>query len=240
MGGRPGRRGGVPNEGSSECRFDVQHSQPREVKEFLPKDNSNTRRHILSAVVTMLDNRSSGDIRVAEVALRASVSVKTIYYYFESLTQLIAQAQVATYVRVVEPLHQSLAIAEIAVSESDEVTFWKAIGDNVLLAWSNGQGGDGWRISRLLVDISSDIETQREFSRQVDVQFERWISVIEAAKERGWIKLKLNSEALIAVCWASTNGQSIFSLSSMMNCSPESARDFFLQASKSTDSSGAE
>lgn len=168
----------------------------------MSRENSDTRRHILSAVGTLLDDRSSDNIRIAEVAQQACVSVPTIYYYFESLTQLIAQAQATKYVRTVEPLHQYLASAENAVLNCDESIFWKAIGDDLLLAWSNGQGGDGWRISKLLIDISSDETTQREFSNQVDVDLQRWISVIESAKARGWIKSILNSEALIAVCWA--------------------------------------
>jgi AcrR family transcriptional regulator len=182
----------------------------------------------------MLDDHSSRDIRIAEVAQRACVSVQSIYYYFESLSQLIAQAQVSKYIRIVEPLHEFLETAEVAAINGDEPDFWKAISDDLMLAWSNGQGAAGWRISKLLIDIWSDEKTQREFSKQVGAQFHRWIAVVELAKKRGWIDIEIDSEALIAVCWASTNGQSIFAFSSLIKCSPESARDFLLQTIRPT------
>jgi len=200
----------------------------------LSRDNSDTRRHILSAVEGMLEkNHSSRDIRISSVAQHACVSVQTIYYYFDSLAHLIAQAQLAQYVRIAEPLHQFLVNAELAILNSDETTFWKSIGDDLMLAWSIGQEADGWHTSTLLFDIWSDDKTRCEFRKQVDVQIQRWMSVVELGKARGWIDSEIDSGALISVCWAAVNGQSIFAFSSRMECSPESARDFLLRASMS-------
>ncbi len=182
----------------------------------------------------MLNDRSSRDIHIADVAQVACVSVQTIYYHFDSLTQLLAQAQAIKYDRIVEPLHQFLVGAEIAVSNDDESNFWKAVGDDLMLAWSNSQGGDGWRVSEVLLDIQTDEKTKREFSKQLDVRFQRWLFVLDAAKARGWIDSDINTEVLIAVCWASANGPSIFAFSTLIQCTPEAARDFFLRVSMGT------
>jgi AcrR family transcriptional regulator len=195
----------------------------------MSRGRSGTRTHILDVVVKMLTEKGRGDIRVVDIAEAANVAQQTIYYHFESVAQLISEAQESDYLRMVEPLHGFLLLAENAMANDDEAAFWNAIGDDVMLAWTYGFGEDNkWKIPKLLIDIWADAKTQKEFSRQLDLQLERWVRVIEAAKARGWADPNLDTYALIASCWGASHGQSLFSGTSVIQYTPQTIRDFWI------------
>jgi AcrR family transcriptional regulator len=192
------------------------------------KGGVGTRRHIIEVAEAMLAERPSGEIHLADIAEQAHVGVQTIYYHFDSRNQLIAEAQAATYQKLIGPLHEHLIACETSLVTEDEATFWSAMGDNIMLAWAYGSGGDRWKIPKLLIDISSDTKTQRDFSEKLEVQLERWINVIERGKELGWIEPDIDTYALITSCWAGSVGQALFANSAKIYYTPESIRDFFL------------
>jgi AcrR family transcriptional regulator len=187
-----------------------------------------TRRHIVESVVKLLTQRPSREIHLADVAERAHVGVQTIYYHFDSRTQLIAEAQALTYYRLTEPFHEYITKAEKALEEHDQESFWSAIGDNVTLAWSFPHGDDRWRVVKLLIDISEDSTTQHEFWDSLEVQFERWIGIVEAAKLLGWVDVDIDSSALVSSCCAAPIGQALFAKSSKVHYTPQSMRDFIV------------
>jgi AcrR family transcriptional regulator len=192
------------------------------------KGDSSTRQHIIDVTEQMLADRSSSEIHLADIADQAHVGVQTIYYHFQSRNQLIAEAQASAYARLTKPLHEFLLRAENAIVEQDQATFWSAMGDNITLAWTHGQLGDQWRISKLLIDIWLDEKTQRQFSERLEIQFDRWINAIEAAKPLGWIDPEIDTYALITSCWAASIGQSLFASSAKICYTPQSMRDFFV------------
>ncbi|MGC2176543.1 MAG: TetR/AcrR family transcriptional regulator [Acidimicrobiales bacterium] len=194
----------------------------------MSKGGVGTRRHIIEVAEAMLAERPSSEIHLADIAEQAHVGVQTIYYHFDSRNQLIAEAQSATYQKLTEPLHEYLISCETALVAGDEATFWSAMGDNIMLAWAYGSGGDRWKIPKLLIDISSDAKTQRDFSEKLEVQLERWINVIEGGKHQGWIDPDIDTYALITSCWAGSVGQALFANSSKIYYTPESIRDFFM------------
>lgn len=191
--------------------------------------NADTRLQIIAAAETLLSSRDSGVIRINDVAETANIGVPTVYYYFESRDQLIAEAQASIYLKLIEPLHQYLAIAEAAIIAMDEATLLGAMGDNLAMAWSLGQLDGGWKMTKLLMDVWSDPTTQRAFCKSLDAQLERWITAIESSKSLGWIDQEIEVNALITSCWTGSMRQAIFSDSEKMKCSPESIRDFFLK-----------
>jgi AcrR family transcriptional regulator len=195
------------------------------------KGDTNTRQHIIDVTEEMLSERSSTEIHLADIADQAHVGVQTIYYHFQSRNQLIAEAQASAYARLTMPLHEYLLMAENAIVEEDEATFWNAMGENISLAWTHGQHGDQWKISKLLIDIWLDEKTQRAFSERLEVQFDRWINAIEAAKPLGWIDPEIDTYALITSCWAASIGQSLFASSAKICYTPQSIRDFFVSIS---------
>jgi AcrR family transcriptional regulator len=207
---------------------DVACTSGRFVKEVrMSKGGTDTRRHIIEVTETMLSERPSSELHLADIAERAHVGVQTIYYHFDSRNQLIAEAQASTYGRLTEPLHAYLVLAEAALLEEDESGFWAALGENTMLAWTYGHSGDRWRIPKLMIDIASDSKTQREFGEKLEVQLERWINVIEQSKRLGWIDPEIDTYALITSCWAASIGQALFANSSKIYYTPQSIRDFF-------------
>ncbi len=190
-------------------------------------ESSGTKRHILDAAEKILANRRSSEIHIADIAEEANVAVQTLYYHFGSLKQLIAEAQALAYLRMVEPLHKFLLAAEQAILDEDEQTYWQAIGDDVMLAWSYGFNGDKWKIPKLFIDIWSDPKTQEEFTEGLERQFERWINVIEGGKSLGWVDPDVDTYALIVANWGASNGQAVFASHSKIQYTPESIRDFF-------------
>ncbi|HWD95555.1 MAG TPA: TetR/AcrR family transcriptional regulator [Acidimicrobiales bacterium] len=194
----------------------------------MSKDGFGTRNHIIEVAEAMLSERPSRDIHLADIAEGAHVGVQTIYYHFDSRNQLIAEAQAAIYQKLTEPLHEYLILSEAALVDEDQPAFWSALGENVKLAWAYGHAGDRWKIPKLLIDISSDAKTQREFSEKLELQLERWINVIESAKELDWIDSDVDTYALITACWAGSVGQAIFAYSSKNYYTPETIQEFFL------------
>jgi AcrR family transcriptional regulator len=192
--------------------------------------NSGKKSHILEVTELMLSGMESSEVHISDVAKLANVGVPTVYYYFESRTQLIAEAQASIYLKLIEPLHEFLLKAETAIVDQDGTAFLAATGDNFVMAWSYGQLEGGWKIAKLLLDVWSDPKTQRRFCELLDVQLERWIRAIESAKELGWIKPDVDAIALITACWTGSMGQAIFSNSIKLIYTPESIRQFFAQA----------
>jgi AcrR family transcriptional regulator len=198
----------------------------------VPAEGSGTRRHILEATEKLLSTRSSVELRIAEVAHDSDVAVQTIYYHFGSFGRLIAEAQMSAYLHMAEPSRRFLNVAEVAATEGDEDAYRMALGDNIEHLWSFMNGGDEWRISKLLIDVWSDQHVRLRFCELLDVQFERWIAVIEAGKRRGWFNPELDAPALIASCWAATNGQAILSNMSRVRFTPGDIRNLWAQIGK--------
>lgn len=183
----------------------------------------------------MISENQSHNIRISEVARRSNVGVPTIYYYFESRTQLIAEAQLFSYSRRTEHLHECLTRAEAATLAKDEAAFWSAIGENLELAWIAGQGENRWDIVKLLLDVWADPGTRERFSEQLESQFKRWIDAVELAKDNGWIIRDLDSRVLISTFWSASIGQAVTDGSSQLDATGEQVRAFFIKAARAED-----
>lgn len=183
----------------------------------------------------MISENGSHNIRITDVARRSNVGVPTIYYYFESRTQLIAEAQLFSYSHRTEHLHQCLTRAEVATEAKDQGAFWSAIGENLELAWIAGQGENKWDIVKLLLDVWADPGTRERFTEKLETQFKRWISAVERAKDNGWIIRDLDSQVLISMFWSASIGQAVVHGSSHLNPTGEQVRAFFIKAAQVVD-----
>jgi AcrR family transcriptional regulator len=196
------------------------------------KEPGGTRQRIIECTEELLLEVGSNDLHLTKVAERAQVGLQTIYYHFESRTQLFARAQASAYLRLIAPLHGYLEIVERALIEGDEATYWEALGENTALSWSYGHHDDKWRTTTLLSDIWADDFTREEFRANLEVQVQRWVAAIEGGKPRGWVRADLDSYALVTTCWAGSIGQAIFANSENNHYSPESIRDFFFSVAR--------
>jgi len=86
-----------------------------------------------------------------------------------------------------------------------------------------------WGIVKLLLDVWGDPFSRRHFSELLDIQFSRWVAIIENAKTLGWIDQSLDAKALTAVFWSASVGQVITAGSTFLDPSPQSVRDFLVK-----------
>jgi hypothetical protein len=198
-----------------------------------------TRRNILLVASELVKERGSKDLQFHDVADRANVEVDVIEMLFDSRTQLIAEVQMANYFTMVEPIHLGLSRIEAAVADGDEATFWSGIEENLEMSWTSGQAEKKWGIINLLHDVWSDPFTQSHFCDLLDIQFGRWIAVLEGAQENGWIDEDIDVTALTSVYWSASVGQVITAGSTSLHLSPENVRDFFMHFVRGKDPQGS-
>jgi hypothetical protein len=202
-------------------------------------DDPFARRNIMLVASELVKERGSKDVQIRDVAERANVDVDVIETFFDSRTQLIAEVQMANYFVMVEPIHLGLSGIEGAVADRDEASFWSGIEENLEMSWSSGQMEKKWGIINLLHDVWSDPFTQSHFCDLLDIQFSRWIAVIEGAQENGWIDEGIDATALTSVYWSASVGQVITAGSSSLHLSPESVREFFMHFVRGKDPQGS-
>jgi phytoene/squalene synthetase len=177
----------------------------------------------------MIKEANSRELTYESVAERANVDVSTIEELFDSRSQMVAEAQMVNYFAMVEPLHLVQSRVESAVAEEDQPAFWSAVEENLEMAWSSGQVGSKWGVVNLLRDVWEDPFSQRHFCDLLDIQFERWIEVIEGAQRLGWMDADLDAKALTAIIWSASIGQVIMSGSTVLDLPTQSVKDFYLQ-----------
>ncbi len=176
----------------------------------------------------MVSEAGSENFRVVDLADRAHIGVPTIYYHFASRVQVIAEAQMANYFAMTEPLHVFLDRAEAAVADEDAVAFWAAIRENIERAWTSGKLDEKRGIVKLLLDVWNDPASQARFRDALDVQFRRWVALVEGAQSLGWVRKDLDAETIVGVFWASSIGQVITSGSASVDIEPRLVGDFFM------------
>jgi AcrR family transcriptional regulator len=200
--------------------------------------NPFARQHIIEVTSDMIKATGSRGIDLGEVAERSGVDISTVESFFDSRTQLIAEAQMANYFSMVEPLHLVLSRVESALSDEDQTAFWVAVEENMEMAWSSGQVNEKWGILNLLHDIWSDPFSQSHFCDLLDIQFDRWITVVRQAQDLGWIDEDIDAKSLTAVFWSASVGQVITAGSTTLNPSSEDVRDFYMRIVRGRKSQG--
>jgi AcrR family transcriptional regulator len=199
------------------------------------KKESMTRRHIIEAASRMVAEAGSENFRVVDLAEQAHIGVPTIYYHFESRIQVIAEAQMANYFTMSEPLHKILSRAETAISTKDADEFWDAVRQNIMRAWSSGQFDEKRGIVKLLLDVWSDERSRTRFRELLDIQFARWVALVEDAKSLGWVRQSLDAQTLVGIFWAASIGQVITSGSAYVDIAPEVVGDFYVSLARAPD-----
>ena len=190
------------------------------------------RRKILLVAAAVVKEKGSQGVVLDDIAERADVELSVVEGLFDSRTQLIAEVQMANYFDTVEPIHIVLSRIEAAVAEGDEAAFWEGIGENLVMSWSAGHFENKWGIIHLLNDVWSDPFTQSHFRDLLDIQFHRWITVVEGAQSHGWVDESVDAKAVTAVFWSASIGQVITAGSTSLELAPSVIRDFFVQITK--------
>ena len=192
----------------------------------MSRRQSSTRAHILQVAARMVGADGSENLHIVEIAKNANVGIPTIYYHFDSLAHLIAEAQLVNYFALVEPLHLQLTRAEGFLEARNELAFWDAIEENLIRAWTSGQLGNKIGLLRLFIDVASDPTVRQSFGEHIDKQFARWISLLDGAKNLGWLSSDVDAKTLTTFFWTASVGQVVSINSAQMDLSPEEIRGF--------------
>ncbi|MDE3065507.1 MAG: TetR/AcrR family transcriptional regulator [Acidobacteriota bacterium] len=198
----------------------------------MEKKESLTRRHIVEVASRMVAESGSESFRIVDLAEQAHIGVPTIYYHFESRSQVIAEAQMANYFAMTEQLHKLLSRAETAISLADADEFWDAVRANIVGAWSRGQFDEKRGVIKLLMDVWNDTASRVRFRELLDIQFARWVALVDDAKGLGWINPELDSQALVGIFWAASIGQVVTSGSAYVDIAPEVIGDFYVSLAR--------
>jgi AcrR family transcriptional regulator len=174
----------------------------------------------------MVGANGSENLHIVEIAKNANVGIPTIYYHFDSLAHLIAEAQLVNYLALAEPLHLQLTRAEGFLEARNELAFWDAIEENLIRAWTSGQLGNKIGLLRLFIDVASDPTVRQSFGEHVDKQFARWIALLDGAKNLGWLSSDVDAKTLTTFFWTASVGQVVSINSAQMDLSPEEIRGF--------------
>jgi AcrR family transcriptional regulator len=204
----------------------------------MQKKESLTRRHIIEVASVMVAAAGSENFRIVDLAERAHIGVPTIYYHFESRAQVVAEAQMANYLVMTEPLHAILSRAEAAIATEDENEFWEAVRMNIMRAWSSGQFDEKRGMVKLLLDVWSDPASRTKFRELLDIQFARSVALVEDARALGWIKPDVDTQTLVGVFWAASIGQVITSGSAYVDIAPELVADFYVGIARKASVTG--
>jgi hypothetical protein len=184
---------------------------------------------IIATTRTMVHEPSREQLTFEGVAARAEVNVYSVEYFFDSIKQLVAEAQLANYAAIVSEHHFVMTKVEAALAKEDLEGFLAAVEQNLDLAWASGQIGNRWGIIELLHDIWGDPFVQSHFCELLDVQFQTWINIVQAAQRLDWIDRDVDAKALVSVFWSSSVGQFITSGSALVNLTPEENRNFVMR-----------
>ncbi len=163
---------------------------------------SETRSHILGATIELLDERDSHEIRVTDIARRASVGVPTIYYHFSSREVLLAEAQVANFFRLLRGRSGHVAAIGDAVARGDHAAFVAAYHDYHTEISSPASTERMWQLARTLIDIHVDPLARERYIEEHDESLRRRRAIFVRAQELGWIDPAIDPTAYIQVSGA--------------------------------------
>lgn len=171
-----------------------------------PGKDTSTQKHILEVAAQMLREDSKEHFHIADVAERANVGVPTIYYYFASIGELVAHAQILNYVEMSRPVHSYDGQIAHSFAHRDEAEFWEAMRGHMETVWQAGSFDGSIGILRLLTDIWSDEGAKATLRAMMRDRIAFWTNAARTGQELGWISASQDPEVLVKVLWASAIG----------------------------------
>jgi AcrR family transcriptional regulator len=171
-----------------------------------PGKDTSTQKHILEVAAKMLREDSKDNFHIADVAERANVGVPTIYYYFASINELVAHAQVINYVEMSRPVHSYDGQIARSFADRDEAEFWEAMKGHMVTVWQAGSFDGSIGILRILTDIWGDEGAKDTLRALMRDRIAFWTTMARTGQELGWISASQDPEVLVKVLWAAAIG----------------------------------
>ena len=191
------------------------------------QNSSKVQQHVLAVTAAMLEETDRADVHVSAIAERANVGVPTIYYHFDSLSQLIAMAQGVRHKELWAPFDDILSAMTWAVDHGDEKRFWTAWDEVFAVGWARECSSSMQHIAELIIDARRDSVQSDELKRVQENQLARRIDVIEKAKGLGWIDADVDSRSVSLIFWGSFIGLHLHFGSELYDLDAEDAKKIF-------------
>jgi hypothetical protein len=169
-------------------------------------EKATTHQHIIEVAAAMLRTTYKENFRIAELAEQASVGVPTVYYYFSSLDEIVAHAQIFNYVQLSVPVHSYDAQTAEAFATDDEDSFWEAMSGHMGSVWRAGGFDESLGVMRVLTDIWADEGAKKKLQSMISGRMAYWIDVVRTGQNKGWIAPEQDCEVLVKILWAASLG----------------------------------
>ena len=197
-----------------------------------PGKDTSTQKHILEVAAQMLRDDSKEHFHIADVAVRANVGVPTIYYYFASISELVAHAQIINYIEMSRPVHSYDEQIAHSFAHRDEEEFWDAMRGHMDTVWKAGSFDGSIGIVRLLTDIWADEGAKEILRSMMRDRIAFWTNAARTGQELGWISASQDPEVLVKVLWASAIGHVVLGEDFLIEDGEARVTDFAVRAMK--------
>lgn len=152
--------------------------------------------------------------RITDLAARTGVGVPTVYYYFESRDQIIAESQVHNWSTRTEPTPERVQKTSDSITFDDRETFMEVLHDNLAQIWQTRSTGAGMDAIYQMVDIWANDDAREQMSTTVRERAQYWTSFTAEAQRRGWLVADVDPSLLVSLFWAAAFGQVIVGIAS--------------------------
>ena len=185
------------------------------------RSNSATKTHILNSTIELLAARPSAEIRIVDIAKRASVGIPTIYYHYNSREGLISEAQVENFRRLMTNRHPYLNEWREALATGDRKRFVDSMHDYHLEIASNATFDAMWELVRVLADIRNDHVARSRFVEIHDAALAEREEIVLAAQRLGWMNPELDAHAYVTHSGTAILGRILLEGSEHYSIEPE-------------------
>ncbi len=186
----------------------------------MARRDSAVKQHILTTTVAMISEYGPTKIRVADVARRADVGVPTIYYHFDSRSNLLAEAQVVRYEEFLRPARELMDAMEAALVAEDRGTFDEAVDRYLSLVWAPRVIGGTYEFD-VMLECSVDPVVSEEILDATRRQHQRWVAIVARAQQRRWFGPSVDGDVLTSLFWSASVGQLVVKNSVYRKLAPE-------------------
>jgi AcrR family transcriptional regulator len=174
------------------------------------RSTTNAAARVIDELTTMLGEMDVHDVRVQDLARRAGVAIPTVYYNFQSLDEIVAEATIALLDQFLVPIHEAVGEMELAVADGDLDRFRVAATSYVDEGWTESANQKIHRLAPLIAYFRQIAPGDTRLRRVQAREVQALIDVLVAAQGRGWIHPDDDAPAFVIVHWTCMLGQAVF------------------------------
>jgi AcrR family transcriptional regulator len=174
------------------------------------RSTTNAAARVVEELTRMLGEMDVHDVRVQDLARRAGVAIPTVYYNFQSLDEIVAEATIALLDQFLVPIHEAVGEMEGAVDDDDFDRFRAAATSYVDEGWTRSANEKIHRLAPLIAYFRQIAPGDTRLRTIQAHEVQALIDVFTAAQGREWIDRDDDVPAFVIVHWTCMLGQAVF------------------------------